>query len=293
MKKLFILTFAIGALFSFSSCSDDPVKGPRAEAGLTVKEVQRAFIGYVGASWCPPCGSAGGPGFKAIRAEFTNEELVGMYCAPSGQTVAHINDGGDAAPYVAELMAKVMKSGGSIPYYSINGENVGGAYTQASYTLSQYRSNIDDLILQSPAIGIAASKTLTQEKLSCNVAVEAFTEYEGDIYYSVLAVEKKVNGFQKVSGSPDATDYEHNNVMRASLVGDGTIDGQELFKTISSGAITTGTRFDETFTLDFEKIESSRTLDWDYTPDNTIIVASVWLKEANGDYTYVNSLIAE
>jgi hypothetical protein len=308
MKKIFVLGL-IASAFLFG-CSDDPTTTPAttpvttggdsATTGggsgegtttLIVENTQRAFMAYVGASWCPPCGSAGGPGFKEIRKTFSNDELVGLYFAPSGVTAPYVGDG-NPAPYLSTMSSNVTKSTGTIPYYSINGVNVGGAYTQPSATLSVYRGFIDDKIAESAKLGIAAKQTLTDGALSCEVAIEAFDEYDGDIYYSVLAVEKSAIGFQKVGGV-DEYEYDHTYITRASLIGDGTMDGQELFKSISSGSVSTGTKFSEKFSLEFENIQAGDYIFWEYTPENTVIVASIWSKEANGEYTYVNSVIAE
>ena len=290
MKKIFILS--IGALFCLAGCSDDPVGSPKkSAAGLSVEKVQRAFVGYVGASWCAPCGSAGGPGFKLIREEYSTDEVVGMYFAPSGVTVAYV-EGGSPAPYVNQYMSSVMKSDGTIPFFSINGINVGGAYVEPSYTLDKYSVNINEMLAKTPELGIAASQTLTDGKLTCNVAVEAYSDYSDPLYYSVMAVEKKAIGFQKVGGTDEA-DYEHSYIMRASLIGDGTMSGQELFQAVTSGGVSTGDRFDETFSLDFEKIESSKVIEWNYTPSNTVLVATLWAKDADGKYVYVNSVMAK
>jgi hypothetical protein len=295
MNKILFLGLIASAFLS--GCSDDTTT-PATTRGdgdgtptLTVENTQRAFMAYVGASWCPPCGSAGGPGFKEIRKTFSNDELVGLYFAPSGVTAPYVGDG-NPAPYISTMSSNVTKSSGTIPYYSINGVNVGGAYTQASSTLSQYRGFIDDKIAESAKLGIAAKQTLTDGTLSCEVAIEAFDEYDGDIFYSVLAVEKSAIGFQKVGGVNE-DEYEHNYITRASLIGDGTMDGQELFKSISSGSVSIGTKFSENFSLEFENIQAGNYMFWEYTPENTVIVASIWSKEANGEYTYVNSVIAE
>ena len=117
-KILFLGLIASAFLFG---CSDDTTT-PATTRGdgdgtptLTVENTQRAFMAYVGASWCPPCGSAGGPGFKEIRKTFSNDELVGLYFAPSGVTAPYVGDG-NPAPYISTMSSNVTKSSGTIPY---------------------------------------------------------------------------------------------------------------------------------------------------------------------------------
>lgn len=303
MKKIRLVMLAT-LITGLVSCGDDDGATPNSggsgggggdETGLTVEATQNSFLGYVGATWCPPCGAYGGPAFKFIKDQYMNKEVVPLYFAQSGETSAYINSGGNAsaAPFISEFYT-AMKAAGTIPFFNINGTNEGGVYITPESTSSQYKPVLDDLIGPSADIGIAAKKTLTDTELSCEVKVKAFNEYTGDLYYCVLAIEKTATGFQKITGQADAHNYEHINITRASLVGDGTASGQEAFESFASGTTAAEEEFTKTFSYTFEAFDpGSSYLMWNYTPDNTMIVAMVWEKDSQGDWIYVNGVIAE
>jgi len=299
-NKTLLISLAASMLIGFGACKKDktdPVDDKKEEVktGLTVSNKQRAFVGYVGATWCPPCGAYGGPGFKAIQAKYTENDVVGLYLAPSGETVPYSTDGSQliVSPFVNDFYA-AMKSSGTIPFYNINGKNEGGAYTTTDATVNKYKPFIDGMISSDASIGIAAKKTLTDSKISCEVKVKAFKAYDADLYYSVLVIEKKAIGLQLISGKPNDTKYEHHYMTRASLIGDGTMKGQVAFESMSSGSIDANKEFTKTFSLNYENLETgtAKLIRWNYTQDNTVVIAMVWKKEA-GKYNFVNAVVAE
>ena len=312
MKKLLLLSSVAGLLIFAAGCKKDKVEdtnggsnGGGGTAALVVENTQRGFVGYVGATWCPPCGSAGGPGYKAMLNKFTTDQMVSLYLAPSGETAAHYIKADDGKAYYAgflQAFSGAMKSTGTIPYYNVNGANVGGAYSDANYTADRYGANITDLIANDPQIGVAAVKTLTDNKLSCDVKIKAYEEYSGDLYYSVIAVEKQVVGIQATTQY--VYDYEHKNVARASLVGDGTLAGQQAFEVISSGTTAANEEITKSVALDYEAYtitpgvtrtsvsRSTAPVIWEYTPSNTEIVVTIWSKVGD-NYAYVNGVVAK
>lgn len=152
---------------------------------------------------------------------------------------------------------------------------------------------LDQMIANSPSIGIAAKKNLTADELSCEVKIKAFDQYNGQLYYAVLALEKTATGIQEISGQNTSNNYEHVDITRASLVGDGTMAGQEAFELISSGTIDAGSTFSKTFSLTFEDFDPGADfMRWNYTPENTEIIAMVW-ESSRGEWKYVNGIVAE
>ena len=304
MKRLLLLSSVAGLLILAAGCKKDKDTdgGNNGNGGgqtaLIVEKTQRGFVGYVGATWCPPCGAYGGPGYKAITEKFTSDQMASLYLAPSGETAPHYIKADDGKAYSAGFLPdlyKAMKSDGGIPFYNVNGVNAGGAFADANYTATKYGANITSLIANEPQIGVAAVKTLTTDKLTCDVKIKAFDDYTGELYYSVIAVEKMAVGLQKISGKPDNSSYEHKNIARASLVGDGTMEGQVAFNAAASGTITTGKEFTKSFSLtppaSYER-GSNRIIPWNYTPENTTVVVTIWAKVGD-DYAYVNGIVAK
>ncbi len=307
MKKLLLLSSVAGLLIFAAGCKKDKGKDEDtgggnngnggAETALVVEQTQRGFVAYIGATWCPPCGAYGGPAYKEMMKKFTTDEMVSFYFPPDGETMPHYikADGkSDYAGFLPDLYI-TMKSKGGIPFFNVNGVNAGGAYTDANYTANTYGKNITDLIANEPQIGVAAVKTLTATKLTCDVKIKAFEDYTGDLYYSVIALENKVVGLQKITGKPDNREYEHLNITRASLVGDGTMEGQQAFVAAASGTTPSGKEFTKSFSLipptSYER-GANRIIPWDYTPENTSIVVTVWTKVGD-NYTYVNGVVAK
>ena len=305
MKKLLLLSSVAGLLIFAAGCKKDKVEdtnggsnGGGGTAALVVENTQRGFVGYVGATWCPPCGSAGGPGYKAMLNKFSTDQMVSLYLAPSGETAPHYIKASDGKAYYAgflQAFSGAMKSTGTIPYYNVNGANVGGAYTDANYTADRYGANITNLIANDPQIGVAAVKTLTADKLTCDVKIKAYEDYTGELFYSVLAIENSAVGLQKISGQPDNNSYEHRNIARASLVGDGTMEGQVAFDAVGSASIASGNEMTKSFSLtppaSYER-GTNPVIPWKYTPGNTTIVVTLWSKVGD-NYAYVNGVVAK
>jgi len=299
MKKLILLSSVAGLLIFAAGCKKDKVEDTNGgstgggTAALVVEKTQRGFVGYVGATWCPPCGAYGGPAYKAMTEKFTTDQMASLYLAPSGETAPHYIKADDGKAYYAgflQAFSGAMKSSGTIPYFNVNGANVGGAFTDANVTADRYGANITDLIANEPQIGVAAVKTLTADKLTCDVKIKAYDDYTGELFYSVIAVEKMAVGLQKISGSPDNNSYEHKNIARASLVGDGTMEGQVAFDAAASGTTATGEEFTKSFSLtppaSYER-GTNPVIPWKYTPENTTIVVTIWAKVGD-NYAYVN-----
>ena len=307
MRLTAIGLMLVAGLFSCGDDSTDDLKpnatannnnggnGGGSSSDLVVAETQNAFVGYVGATWCGPCGSAGGPGFKIIKDSYTNGEVAPVYFSSSrsSKTTAYYVNGSvtNMAPFV-NTFNSAMKSKGSIPYFNINGNNEGGAYTSAQYTADRYKTFVDSKIAESPVLGIAAKKTLSSDVLSAEVKVKAFSEYTGELYYSVLVVEKSVQG-EQIVGATRQSDYVHSNIVRASLVGDGTMAGQEAFEMFASGTTAAGAEFSKSFTLTFDDIDPGpSSIRWFYDPANTEVYAMIWAKE-NGEWVFINSVVAQ
>ncbi len=324
MKKLLLLSSVAGLLIFAAGCKKDNDTGGGNTGGgtgggnngggngggggqtaLVVEQTQRGFVGYVGATWCGPCGTAGGPGYKAMLNKFNTDQMVSFYLAPSGETAAQFKDEANElmkpAGFNSELY-KAMKGTGTIPFYNVNGTRAGGAFADPNYTANKYGANITNLIANDPQIGVAAVQTLTADKLTCDVKIKAYEEYTGDLYYSVIAVEKQVVGIQATTQY--VFDYEHKNVARASLVGDGTMAGQKAFEVISSGSTAANEEITKSVSLDYKAYtitpgvtktnvsKSQAPIIWKYTPSNTEIVVTIWSKVGD-NYAYVNGVVAK
>lgn len=266
-------------------------------AELTVEKKQNAFLGYVGATWCPPCGTHGGPAFKKIKDQFNNNELLPIYFSPSGGTMPYYIENSQAlpSPMVDDFYA-ALKSTGGIPFFNINGNNEGGTFGSIDATADRYKPLLDNSIDTISKVGIAVRKTLTKDKLNCEVKVKLFEQFNGELYYCVLALEEKLIGRQSLSPTELVRNYEHQNITRASLIGDGTMKGQKAFELFASGISMSGEEFTQTFSLDFEDLvlPSSALDKWNYDPNNTQIVAMVWTKSpSSGDWEYLNGTMAE
>jgi hypothetical protein len=301
MKKLLLLTSVAALTVLAVGCKKDEPTGTGTTnggtAGVTVEKTQRGFIGYVGATWCPPCGSYGGPAFKEMMKKFTTDQTSFLYYAPSGETGSHIYNTTsgkiETAPFANDLYT-ALKSKGSIPFFNVNGVNVGGAYTDPVYTANTYGAFITSINGQTPKLGVGANKTLTANKLSCDVKVQLFEEMTGDLYYSVLAVENEVTGIQKLSDGSTNNSYLHKHVTRASLVGDGTPTGQKAFELMASGTTAANKEFTKTFSFDYATYDkgTAAVIPWVYTPANTEIIVSIWTKNG-ADWVYINSVVAK
>ena len=99
-NKTLLLSLAASLLFSFGACKKDEKKVEEDKkegvAPLEVSNQQRGFLGYVGATWCPPCVKLKSQvqseirTKKAILTYLDKDEYPKAYAKINPKTIPHI-----------------------------------------------------------------------------------------------------------------------------------------------------------------------------------------------------------
>ncbi len=309
MKKIFLLALVPALMFSFAGCKKETEETPDDNTGggsLTVENKQRSMLAYVTATWCGPCGSAGGPTFKAAVASKGTSEIIPLNIQTSNSRLTPIfkkpgvesQDSVFIAPIYGALLSNLnipVDNNGSfsIPAFSMNNSYLGTSNTTSAVITDRANS----FNANSPVLGVAANKSVNGNTITVNAKSKFFKEGNGEYFWSALILEKSVNGYQKVGGT-DVNDYEHKYNIRASMQ-NGELNNQSVFgsSAFATGTVANGTEFSKTFTLNYINHHAASNpnfglVPWNLNASNTAVAVIVW-KKNGAKYEYVNGFVAE
>lgn len=301
MKKLFLLALVPALMFSFAGCKKEEEKSD----GLTVENKQRSMLAYVTATWCGPCGSAGGPTFKAAVASKGTSEIIPLNIQTSNSSLTPIfkkpgvdsQDSVFIAPVFSALFSNlnIPTNNGSysIPAFSMNNSYLGTSNTTSTVITDRatsYNAN-------APVLGVAANKSVNGNTITVNAKTKFFKEGSGEYFWSALVIEKGVNGYQLVGATAD-NNYEHKYNVRASMQ-NGELNNQSVFgsSAFATGTVANGTEFTKTFTLNYVNHHASSNpafnlIPWNLNASNTAVAVIVW-KKNGAKYEFVNGFVTE
>lgn len=271
MKKLLAL-MAIAAI-AFVSCKKDDdnssSNGGGSNAGLVVEKKNRALLLDFSETWCPPCGSYGGPSFDSCMSlEGDNLTLMKVYgsSTPSGLNSSISN--GMASAYGVS----------GVPDFWVNGYELapgGGVYSSIASNFNWVKGKATAFAADSVIAGVAMAKTIVGDSMKIVSRVKFFKEQPAGVDYrlALYVVEEGIIANQQTS-SGAVSNYEHNNLVRKST--GSTYSGVALN---SSAPIVADQLFDSTYTVALNPA-------WDY--DNLKVVGVIW-KGGSTPFKVVNS----
>jgi hypothetical protein len=229
----------------------------------TVPTKKMAFMGKKTATWCTPCGTWAWTVFSDIYSRTSGEPFIA--------TEMHISSSSVLASSDAATIYTHMEARSSTPVFYVNNINEtqysssGGIYTNAT----KYRIYaVADSIGQTDAdINAAYTATISPSGvISVSTKTKAFSDVTGDYYLGIYLVETDVVAYQSGIGNTAV----HKSILREA------ISTNAMGDLVSSGAITAGAEFTNTFT---------HTVDPSYNANNLQLFAVLWKKVGN-DYSY-------
>jgi hypothetical protein len=226
---------------------------------------QRFFMMDITATWCPPCGSYGIPGFnKSI-------DLIG-----ESNVVAMSVHSTDAMSCAAgnELMNYAQYKTTSVP--RIAGADTlifpAGVYTDITATANKIKGASDLFTSQTPTANCYIGKTISGSNVTLDVKTKFFKAASGDYYIAAYILEDGIIASQQLAtGGANATQV-HNHVLRGSF---STTFGDVL----ANGSIETGRVVSKTFTT---------SLNSTWKTENLRYAVVIWKKNASGIYKFEN-----
>lgn len=226
MKNLKLALFAVSLLaLTLQSCKDeDPVIGKKK---LVVENKQRATVAYVGATWCPPCGTYGDP-TKSYMTSAHGDDVVIL----NSQAGDAISASGSFGHLFGNEFQKSVGST-SIPHAYWLGANVDmvhrGFYTDQNANNEHASREIEAIIKNDPNVGVAAKATLSDDVVTVETLSKFYKSSDVSHYIGVYLLEDKVEA--KQSGAPsDAPGgiTSHENVLRAAAYTDNNLGIQSV-----------------------------------------------------------------
>jgi hypothetical protein len=273
MKKLNLFFYIFLFLFVLSCNKYEEVSKQTTNANdLTPEMKQWAFMGELTSTTCGICGSSGYNNFNLAKK--TN----------SGKIIAlafHCNFPQDSMDcFGLRYSYQNSRDGGSgIPQFFI-GDNY------ISYNSLQL--SIDSILKRTPEAQLKFSVSRSGNIMSIASKIKFFKNVSGEYYVTFFACEHNINGgatagtgYKQASG---ASDYKHNNVVRAS----------QVMNNAYGEKFSTATSFNANQIIDYNcKI----TLDPKWNLGNIFVTAVIWKKNPDNtaacQYLFVNGWDAQ
>lgn len=310
MKKLAFMLFGASLLFVAGCKKESTDDGSGDNGALVVEKKQRSMLGFVTNTEVAGAGSYAGPEAHKVIDEMGEDNITMLSLhlpssAASGRLVAHFKkpssmnnpDSVFISPIGFQLANSLnilnANGQGALPSVSLNGSLIGTSDVPSG----QIKTIATDYNANAPQIGVAARKKITGNTISVDIKTETYEELNGDYFVSAIVLEDRVNGYQ--NGATDPNNYQHRNVVRASMNGGGEMHNQKSVDDMpfASGTVAAGSEYSTTINLNYQRYENINPnygiIRWDMAPANTKIAVIVWAKITDTKFAYVNSVIAK
>lgn len=240
MKKIFAV-LAIAAI-GLASCNKDDNNdngGGGSTGGLTVEKKNRAILLDFSETWCPPCGSYGGPSFDSCLTQegsvITAMKVYGS-STPSSMNAAISN--GFAGAYNVS----------GVPDFYVNNTELasgGGVYSSIGSNYNWVMTKANAFAADSVVAGVALSKSIVGDSIKITSKVKFFKEQVAGLDYrlALYVVEDEIIANQSTNSGANPS-YEHRNLLR--IANAAAYTGVSIN---TSAAITMDQTFDNTTTL--------------------------------------------
>ncbi len=227
------------------------------------EEKQNALFVEVTGSWCPPCGSNGGPFFNSVNANYGDDLIALAVHVPS----QYASDPMQVDQIWNDFLSTVFSVSG-VPSFFINHEQL-GYNTQ----MSQVETIIDGKISSDPLMATGFRTTLDGSEFTIDYKVQIFQEVDAEYYLAFYAVEDGIPATGVYSQASGAAGYEHNHTVIAptsNTWGEVLLDGEA-----EPGEILEG--------------QTSLSVNAHNDINNVHIVSVIWEKKSYVNYQYVNA----
>ena len=207
--------------------------------GLLVEQKNRGILIDFSETWCPPCGSSGGPGFdSSLYLEGTSISAMKVYGSSSPATMNSALSNGLATAYNVS----------GVPDFWFNNSELnpgGGVYSSAGANYNWVNTKANAFMAEPVLAGVSLNKNIQGDSVSVTTRVKFFQAQSSGNQYTlaVYLVEDNIISNQSTNSGANPN-YRHRNLLRSGNAG--TYTGVALNGT---AAITADQVFDNTFML--------------------------------------------
>lgn len=222
-----------------------------------VPEVQQSLITKVTATWCIHCGTWGWNFFANVLEDNNSKAII---------WASHYS--GNLNNATSNAISSNLNVPGQ-PVFVLNNTNQGVGSSSVDTKRTAIQNAVNANAEMSPVANAGMLASLEGTELTVKTKAKFFQEGDGNYFLSVYLIEDGVSAAQTGQGSGAVP---HKQILRAAMTTD--VFGIEL----ADGAVTSGTEFDETFTMTLDPT-------WDATKIE--VAAIIWKKNGN-TYEFVN-----
>jgi hypothetical protein len=220
MKKL--LTLALLVATTFLSCKKDddaPSTSSSGSTTLTVERKNRALLIDFSETWCPPCGTSGGPSFDSCLSQ--EGSLISCVKVYESSTPASLN-----GPVSTSISNAYGVQG--VPDFWVNNTQMfpanppsnptgGGVSSSISYNYNWVIQKANAFAADSINAGIALRKEIVGDSIKIYTKVKFFKAQPSGTDYKLATyvVEDGIIASQSTSTGTNPN-YVHRNLLRTS-----------------------------------------------------------------------------
>lgn len=272
MKKIYLTL--IVALLAFAGCKkteDSSTPGNTGGDGITVAELNTAFVVKHTGSKCPPCGGWGWVANEDIIN--TNKGNAAFVSAYSQNFVAQL--------FITQTATDLDAAWGvtGYPTWSADGilqlDRPNGGVNVTSEK-AKVKAEVDAHKAAPVVANVGFKTSFNGDVMTIKTKTKFFQAASGDYRVAVYVLEDGVIGAQ--SGNANTPNVSHHHVMRGAATLEGASSAPTWGETVATGTITAGTEVSKTYTMDVKG----------FNKDNLEVVIVIWKKDL-GKYVFVNA----
>lgn len=245
-------------------------------AAVAVEHKNRALLIDFSETWCPPCGSYGGPAFDSLLyLEDTKITMMKVYGSSNPSTLN--------APFAATMQSDYSLAG--VPSFFVNSNTIdpsGGVFATIYDNYIWANGHATTFAYDTIKAGLVISKSITANTMTVDAKVKFLTSKPAGKTYrlAVFVVEKNIVAAQSVTGGFGTEyNYVHNNLLRACS-NPTTYKGDIL--NVGNVAINANQIYNKSFSINLQSA---------WVQSNLKVIAVVWETSATGKPKMINSVV--
>lgn len=236
--------------------------------GQVVPSNRMPLITKITATWCNPCGTWGWSLNEEIMTNNPDALTICVHASSSSQLYD---------PCAATMYSVFAPTSSGVPSWYVDGvrktaySQSGGVYT--TQTKNAVKAHVDSVMLYDATAGTGFSWSWNGNTISIQAKTQFFNTETGDIYLGVYFIEDDIVKYQNGIGN----NAVHHPTLRTNV-------SAELGDPLLNGTISQGQQFNANYNF---------TVPADWQKHKLRLMAILWKKDANNNYSIINTSVSE